>query len=311
MPDEIVAVASLALLIFLVRLALDRTLFDSLANVLSIRKAARIVKFKENAFNTLYYTVSLIVGYVALIKTGWLDIPFFASGYDQEVLPSVSYEWASNWAIAYYIMSAAYYTQATFASVTIDGHKLDKWVMFFHHLLTLGLISLSAYQGGFRLGFFVILLHDVSDVFLYTAKCFKYAGSKWDQVLFVCFAVSFYVLRIIVFPFVIIGSCLLEWWRLHGFFMECNFWNIFCWDRALDGQVFSFEGEIHYVLFGVSFTYYGTMLFMLVVLMFVHCWWGSLIGHMIYQKVTTGHVENDVRSDDEEEGEDEKGKKDK
>lgn len=311
-PDEIVAVASLALIMFLARLALDKTLFDSLANALSIKRPSIVIKFKENAFNTLYYTLSMTVGYMALIKTGWLNVPLFTSfGHDQdEVLASLNYDWASNWSLVYYIMSASYYAQAMVASLTIDGYKSDKWVMVLHHFITLCLVTLSGYNGGFRLGLFVILLHDISDVFLYTAKCLKYARSKWDQYLFVCFAVSFYLLRLVAFP-IIISSCVFEWQRLHGLFMGCNFWDIFCWQRLTTDDPSFAIGDFYYVVFGVPLTYYGTMILMLIVLMLVHCWWGSLIWMMIYQKMSTGHVEKDVRSDDEDEDDKEQTRKEK
>jgi ceramide synthetase len=56
-----------------------------------------------------------------------------------------------------------------------------------------------------------MLLHDINDVLLETAKILNYAAFESASTLvFVCFMVSWVVLRICIFPLYIINSCFFE-----------------------------------------------------------------------------------------------------
>ena len=59
----------------------------------------------------------------------------------------------------------------------------------------------------FRIGIVILALHDGSDVFLEAAKVFKYSEKELGaSVLFGCFAVSWFPLRLVFFPFWVIRS---------------------------------------------------------------------------------------------------------
>lgn len=69
-----------------------------------------------------------------------------------------------------------------------------------------GLLDVLCYRF-FRIGAVILALHDASDVFLEAAKVFKYSGSELGaSVCFGLFALSWLVLRLIIFPFWVIRS---------------------------------------------------------------------------------------------------------
>ena len=88
----------------------------------------------------------------------------------------------------------------------LDIKSSDFEAMLVHHLITLTIV-LGSWFGNFtRIGSFVMLLHDFSDVFLEMAKCFNYSQKEhpWmstgADVTFVVFALSFFYLRLYIYP---------------------------------------------------------------------------------------------------------------
>lgn len=71
------------------------------------------------------------------------------------------------------------------------------------------MLTLSPTQ--WRVGVVVLIVHDISDIFLESAKVFNYA--KWQgpsENLFICFAVVFFISRIIIFPFFVVHGTLFD-----------------------------------------------------------------------------------------------------
>lgn len=114
-----------------------------------------------------------------------------------------------------------------------------------------------------RVGTVIMLLHDACDVWMEGAKIAKYCGKEGlATVLFGTFTVTWLLLRLILFPFVIIRSTLTE---------SCK---VIDWD---------FE---YYV--------FNALLCMLLVL---HVNWFRLILRIIWIKLSTGTA-HDVREDE-------------
>lgn len=147
--------------------------------------------------------------------------------------------------------------------------------MFIHHLATIGLLLLS-YTGNFvRIGTLIMLLHDVSDIFLEGAKLFNYAygdgESIWTDVFFGCFAVVFGATRLIYFPF----------WVL--------------WVIAYDSQT------LFIAQFWTTHNWPGVRMFqgMLYTLQVLHIFWYKTIVTMVKAAIEKGVVEKDIRSAEE------------
>lgn len=153
--------------------------------------------------------------------------------------------------------------------------RSDAVEMILHHFITIALIVCSYLTGFTKVGSIIILLHDIADIFLETAKVFNYCsqkpGYKWLKAwivdpMFGVFAVSFFLTRLVYYPYNIIGSVVTEGWG-------------------------SFTCTVHSCWFFV---------FLLSALQLLHVFWFYLIVRMIW-KLLMGTMVKDERSDDDEE----------
>jgi len=96
-------------------------------------------------------------------------------------------------------------------------HHKDYYIMIMHHVVTIALIGLSYYYSMYRVGSSVLLVHDVSDIFLELGKCFNYMN--WEtasNITFAIFAIVFFVSRLIIYPYHILSSVLFDSYRILG-----------------------------------------------------------------------------------------------
>lgn len=114
----------------------------------------------------------------------------------------------------YALYSGLYSHQLLF--LFIDTRTSDFLALLVHHLIVLAIVSGSWAVGFTRIGAFTMLLHDFSDVFLELAKSFKYSSVRHPHlalgadVAFVIFAVSFFALRLGVYPMRVVWSAATE-----------------------------------------------------------------------------------------------------
>ncbi|KAL5714160.1 sphingosine N-acyltransferase [Ranunculus cassubicifolius] len=144
--------------------------------------------------------------------------------------------------------------------------------MMSHHIVTIILISYSYITSFFRIGAVVLALHDGSDVFLEAAKVFKYSGKELQaSVLFGCFAISWVILRLILFPFYVIKTTSYDFIKILMVSDDSNR------------------------------TYYYVYNTMLQTLLIFHIYWWILIFSMIRRQLKNkGQVGEDIRSDSDE-----------
>lgn len=96
-----------------------------------------------------------------------------------------------------------------------DVQHKDFWQMFIHHIATIILMCLSWIVNVYRIGTLVILVHDISDIFLDGAKLIKYSGyQKVCDTVFGLFSISWMVTRLGIYPFWIIRKyvCYSDGW---------------------------------------------------------------------------------------------------
>lgn len=114
-----------------------------------------------------------------------------------------------------------------------------------------------------------MLIHDISDIFLEGAKLARYA--KRDDValwLFGAFAASWVVLRVVIYPYMVVARMLI--------------------DPVLHIALpFDINPQPHYAAFGTMF----------LVLFFLHVYWTYLIFKVIARQLATGSTD-DVREDE-------------
>jgi ceramide synthetase len=227
----------------------------------------KITKFIEALWRFMFYSFFCVLGIRALFfpsTAPWvLDTRQHWEGWPlQPISDSIKFY--------YQIELAAYIHQLMWTEVS----RSDTVEMVLHHLTTIMLVSFSFLTSFTRIGSSIFLVHDLSDVFLEAAKVFNYTskakGHKWASTfcdtLFVLFAVSFFVLRLIVYPRYLVYSLVVEAPEIMGMW-PC----------------------------------YWVFATLLVVLQCLHVFWFYLIARMVPSLLQTG-IQKDERSDDEDDG---------
>ena len=267
----------------LLRYLLERFFLQPLAfRHLGGKKSAlrRSKKIAENSFYALFYVCSLLSGLLVYRGEDW-RIKFFAPSIMEpfwEYLPPVR-----NVFRLYYLFELGYYCSCILFLFRHDTRRRDFPEMITHHLATVALIVLSYAWGWMRLGLIILIIHDVADVLLYSAKVVHYFGlAPLDMMLFGVFAFAFYASRLFLFPRVILAVTVEPWilvsrtparmpqWIAH--------WNFFI------TQLVGFAVFLN-------------------VLLCLHCFWFVLILRMAVREIIhpRSYAEGgaDIRSDDE------------
>jgi len=227
----------------------------------------QISKFNDALWRFSIYTAAVVVGLIATwnkvwlwdFRLCWVDYPFQQQP-DNGPYWLYMFELGINFHLLFHHFSAI--------------KRSDFLEMFIHHVATIGLILYSYLINFVRVGTVIMIIHDPSDIFLEGGKCVNYLKPqhRWAKpvcdAIFIVFAVFFFVLRLIIFPFVI-KSTLIDAYYTFGPYLP---WYIF------NGLLF--------------------------VLMFLHIFWFYLIIKMIFRAILSGEVEKDIRSDDELENDD-------
>jgi len=167
-----------------------------------INRPTKLVKFQETVWRFLLYTFLFIFGNVTLAETSpkcltqprtcWKGYP------DKQQLNFLNY-----W---YFQVELSFYTSCAFSQF-FDVKRKDFWPMCIHHCATILLIAFSYSINMLNIGTVIMVLHDFSDIFLELSKLVKYAKcEKLATVGFISFGFSFFIARIIYFPFWILKS---------------------------------------------------------------------------------------------------------
>jgi ceramide synthetase len=77
----------------------------------------------------------------------------------------------SRW---YVMIESGFYISLLVGSA-FDVRRSDFWEMFFHHVVTIGLLTFSWTVNFVRGGTLILLSHDISDIFLELAKLLRYS----------------------------------------------------------------------------------------------------------------------------------------
>uniref|UniRef100_A0A8C2QL72 Ceramide synthase 3 n=1 Tax=Cricetulus griseus TaxID=10029 RepID=A0A8C2QL72_CRIGR len=235
-------------------------------------RPCRMKKFRESCWRFTFYFMITVAGVAFLYDKPWAyDLWEVWHDYPkQPLLPS------QYW---YYILEMSFYWSLLF-SLGSDIKRKDFLANVIHHLAAISLMSFSWCANYIRSGTLVMLVHDVSDIWLESAKMFSYAG--WKQTcnaLFLIFSIVFFISRFIIFPF----------------------WILYC---TLILPLYYLEPFFSYIFLN----------FQLMVLQGLHLYWGYFIMKMLNRCIFMKSIQ-DVRSDDEEEEEEEEeneeGTKDK
>lgn len=212
-------------------------------------------KFCESLWKALVYGTTFLIGVYAVYDEPWpTDTSLFWKDWP--------YQQFSQKLLFLYKAYFASYTSGLLMLVLWDTRRNDFWAMLLHHVATVGLVSLSYYLGFLRVGSMIMVLHDPSDIILEVTKMLNYA--EWERtstVMFVVFMGSWFLTRLVYFPFWIVWSTSFE--------VE---------------QVLGFKPELYTVFNGLLLT-----------LVVLHVYWFAIICNIALQKVLEGKDVADVR----------------
>lgn len=215
-------------------------------------------KFQETFWRLFFYLATFTYGIITLSKTPWFwDTQNCWSGFPFQPIWKTTYY--------YYMFEGGFYISLLF-SLGKDNKRKDFVEQIIHHLATIFLITFSYACNFVRVGTLVMMVHDISDIFLEAAKCAHYAQfRRVADNLFTIFAVVFIVSRLIVFPKLVLYTTLVKSLAITDPYPGYYFFN-----------------------------------FLLFILQFLHLFWTLTILRMAYGMLILGVVQNDHRSDVEE-----------
>eukprot|EP01102_Stenamoeba_stenopodia_P018983 TRINITY_DN7049_c0_g1_i2.p1 TRINITY_DN7049_c0_g1~~TRINITY_DN7049_c0_g1_i2.p1 ORF type:complete len:314 (+),score=32.79 TRINITY_DN7049_c0_g1_i2:125-1066(+) len=253
----------------ILRMLLSNMLFLSFARWMGLSPSYQ-VKFSESMWFFLYYLSNFTFGlYLGYTEPHFYESKYFWIGYPSKHTMRPAFQF-------YYISQLAFYTSALIYLFPclipwIPNARLkhkDRTIMLVHHVVTILLVVFSYSLSYVRVGSFVFILHDFSDIFLESAKTLHYIDMDGlAHVDFVLFATSFFICRLILFPYRTIWSIITE----GPYLVDEPIW-------------------IHYY----------TSLPLLGALQVMNVMWFLLILRMIFQGMKKGKMDKDIRSDSDE-----------
>lgn len=171
--------------------------------------------------------------------------------------------------LLFYCAETGFYIQHIHYMLFIETKRKDRLEQMVHHVVTLCLLGYSYYLRVPYVGVMIMLVHDVNDIFLESAKMARYTGHiSASEVIFALFFLSWIASRLVVFPFHIIRSTL--------------------FDVPEIGRMYGVQIQPHYSILNGA----------LGVLCVLHVYWSYLIGKIVYNALFLKKEVSDVREED-------------
>lgn len=248
-----------------------KSVFTPLGKQLGIR-GSKLERFEEQMYILVYYVISWTCGMVLMYNSPyWMDTDHYWIGYPHTKTSGVFK--------AYYLLQFGFWLQQIYV-VNTDMRRKDYWAMLVHHFITCTLIGFSYFMHLTRIGHAILVVMDVSDVFLAIPKILKYQGyTTICDVLFGLFVVSWAITRHYLFPIIIMSL-----YNKPQKFLDME-WN---------------PAESKFMSPKIRQAYLGLLYGLEAVL----CFWFLMIFKVIY-KMFKGGSADDNRSHDEDSGSDE------
>ena len=186
----------------------------------------------------------------------------------EECWKNYPYQPISQSLVVYYMLQLAYYCYSLVTQVVSNSRKrhADYWMMFFHHLIAVILISMSWCSQMHRMGCLILVTGDATNVLVELTKCAHGARKRimsWVSLL--AFTCVWFAFRLGIYPFILLPSVLLDYHHQFQSFPLFSFFKI-----------------------------------LLSVIMLFNIVWTWFILQTIYTNIYRGDLA-DIRSDDEEE----------
>ncbi|KAL0088029.1 TLC domain-containing protein [Phycomyces blakesleeanus] len=231
---------------------------------------AKRQKLAEQTSMCVYYSIFWVVGmYLMYHSPHWMNTSQYWIDYPHTLI--------SRGMKTYYLIQVSFYIQQTYA-INVESRRKDHYAMIIHHLITGTLLVASYYSNFTRIGNAVLCCMDLADVLLPLAKILKYTHRNiLCDITFGLFAIVWPVTR-------------------HGFF------TIIVWATAVEPPQYidmKWEPEKEKYFTPLTQKIYLSLFMSLNIIML---YWFAMILKVIFG-VLSGKNAEDVRSDDEDNGE--------
>ncbi|KAF4338424.1 sphingosine n-acyltransferase lag1 [Fusarium beomiforme] len=192
--DDNYVVAVLIVVLTGLRDATMRFVLDPVAAAWGLGRA-KSMRFKEQAWMVLYYSTCWSVGmYIYATSEYWLNLEGMWTKWPNREVSSLMK--------IYMLGQLAFWLQQMIV-IKIEKRRKDYLELLAHHIVTIALVYGSYRYGLTRVGNVVLVLMDLNDIILSTAKCLKYLKlQSLCDFAFGCFVVSWVLCRHIAFPMV-------------------------------------------------------------------------------------------------------------
>lgn len=229
----------------------------------------KLRKWNESSWKMSVYIVFSVIAFLASYKEIWFyDTRYFWLGCNH--FPPCNL-YVSKGVLLFYCLQTGFYLQAIHFLTFHEVRRKDWLESMIHHIVTAGLMAYSYYVNFTRAGILIMLLHDISDIFLEGAKLARYSRkATLALVTFAVFFISWVLLRMLYFPLFIIRSTLSE-------------------PIVLVSRKYGIEPMPHYLIFNA----------LLLVLLVLHVYWSWLILLVLIKAVKHNGNTTDVREQDE------------
>lgn len=258
LDQDVYIVLFFAILLTLGRELLSNVLLKPWARYMGITKPMKLDKIAETTWVSLYHGPMLAWSF-AVIANYDVGVPLdrmFAT-FPQNIRP---------WEIKLYmIVQEAWYVHMLIVTGLLQHYRTDYVENVIHHLATISLLGVSRYTRFVNISIMILTLTGASDLILHFGKIFIYLQyTLVTNVMFVIFALSFFIGRIVLYPYIIYA------WHTYA--------------RTCDPSL------------GAGMYYGGT--FGLSVLLVLFILWFKTIVVMVVRTIRAGAVGQDERSDD-------------
>nr|CCA14543.1 dicarboxylate/amino acid:cation (Na or H) symporter (DAACS) family protein putative [Albugo laibachii Nc14] len=229
-------------------------------------------KLRESLWKNAAVGTFFLLGYhTSASKNWWMNPDGLFSDWPHGTPESI--RWYYRIYFSYWLQSIDFLLNVTNRHYIVK--RRDHTEMIIHHLTTMTLM-MSSYVFDFtRIGLCALMIHDVCDLLLETAKMLVYMSYvNAANVVFAVFAIAWYVLRLGVYPSYIISPA---------------YTNMY--DAVMHSPLE--ESKRYWVWFG--------NVALLAVVLVLNIYWASLITKMVLVGLGSQRLNKDIRSDSEEE----------
>lgn len=183
-------------------------------------KPSQYDKFIEDSYYTFYYILSCFYFLMLVYRNDYKWIYDLNNLFDN--MPHIE---EPIEILIFYHFQIGYYLSAIFYLIFVDERLDDFSQMLLHHLITLALLLLSVAHYFHRIGIVIVFIHDIVDVFLYTAKTFHDAGYlKCANVSFGLFIIALPIFRIyILFRYTLLNALVKPHYYANNFYYRNPF----------------------------------------------------------------------------------------